>query len=187
MIKPIVFLDRDGVINVDSADYIKTPSEFNFILNSPKAIALLCQHGFEVIVITNQSLIGRQMVTQETLDAIFQKMKQGIIEAGGRIKDIFFCPHIPGAGCDCRKPEPGLIQQACATYKIDLSISVMVGDSAKDIETAVTAGVGKTILVQTGNGKTALGQLAQKRIAPDHVAPDLYAAAQWIIKQPFKP
>lgn len=187
MTKPIVFLDRDGVINVDSDEYVKTPSEFDFIPNSPQAIAMLCRHGFEVIVITNQSLIGRQMATQEILDAIFQKMKAGINKVGGRIKDIFFCPHIPGAGCDCRKPEPGLILQACATYQIDLLTSIMVGDSAKDIETGITAGVGKTILVQTGNGKTALEQLAQKRIAPDHVAADLYAAAQWIIKRPLKP
>ncbi|MFH2092342.1 MAG: D-glycero-beta-D-manno-heptose 1,7-bisphosphate 7-phosphatase [Pseudomonadota bacterium] len=181
MSKPVVFLDRDGVINMDSADYIKTPAEFQFIPNSPEAIALLCQHGFNVIVITNQSMIGRNMVTQDTLDAIFNKMKQGVNQAGGRIKDIFFCPHIPGAGCGCRKPEPGLILKARAAYDIDLSASIMVGDSAKDIETGINAGCGKTVLVRTGNGNTALDQLTQKKIIPDHVAADLYTAVQWII------
>jgi len=83
----IVFLDRDGVINIDSPNYIKNESEFEFILKSPEAIALLNQNGFQVIVITNQSMIGRKMVSQETLDAIFKKMKAGIKKAGGDILD----------------------------------------------------------------------------------------------------
>ena len=90
MTKPVVFLDRDGVINVDSAEYIKTPDEFEFIPKSPEAVARLCSRGFDVIVITNQSLISRKMAAPETLDAIFEKMKNGIARAGGKILDIFF-------------------------------------------------------------------------------------------------
>ena len=177
----IVFLDRDGVINIDSSEYVKNESEFEFIPKSPEAIALLCKNGFQVIVITNQSMIGRKMVTQKTLEAIFKKMKHGVQKAGGEIKDIFFCPHTPQDNCLCRKPKPGLILEAQKKYQIDLDQSCMVGDSAKDIECARNAGCSKTLLVKTGNGLKAQHQLSQKGITPDYVGSDLYEAALWII------
>ena len=177
----IVFLDRDGVINVDSPEYIKNESEFEFIPKSREAIALLTQNGFSVIVITNQSLIGRKMVTQKILDAIFKKMKEGIKKAGGDIKDIFFCPHTPQDNCSCRKPNPGLIIEAQKKYQIDLNQSFMVGDSAKDIECARNAGCSKALLVETGNGLKAGYQLFQKGIIPDFTGKNLYEAALWII------
>ncbi len=181
MVGKTVFLDRDGVINIDSPQYIKNESEFEFIPKSPEAIALLTQHGYNVIVITNQSMIGRKMVSREILDAIFKKMKNGVQKAGGRIKDVFFCTHTPEDNCACRKPEPGLIFKACKKYSIDLEHSCMVGDSAKDIECALNAGCKKTILVQTGNGIKAKQQLLQKQIIPDYIASDLYDAVQWLI------
>ena len=180
--KPIVFLDRDGVINQDSEDYIKNPSEFHFIPRSPEAVALLNRHGFEVIVITNQSLIGRKMADLPTLEAIFDKMKTGIEQAGGRIRDIFFCPHAPEEGCDCRKPKPGLIFKAAQVHGIDPAEAVMVGDSAKDIECGRNAGCGRTCLVATGNGQNALKDLNQKGMSPDYLGTDLYDVAEWIIK-----
>ena len=179
--KDIVFLDRDGVINVDSSEYIKNESEFEFIPKSPEAIALLTQNGFNIIVITNQSLIGRNMVSQKTLDAIFKKMKDGVKKAGGDIKDIFYCPHTPEDNCSCRKPNPGLILEAQKKYQIDLNQSFMVGDSAKDIECARNAGCSKTLLVKTGNGLKAQQQLSQKGIIPDFIGTDLYETALWII------
>ncbi|MBU1344069.1 MAG: D-glycero-beta-D-manno-heptose 1,7-bisphosphate 7-phosphatase [Proteobacteria bacterium] len=178
----IVFIDRDGVINMDSPDYIKSRSEFEFIPRSPEAIALLTQKGFDVIVITNQSVIGRKMITQETLDAIFQKMKVGVKKAGGKIKDIFFCPHTPRENCSCRKPNPGLILDAQKKYQISLDQSCLVGDSAKDIECALNAGCAKTVLVKTGNGPKAQQELSCKGISPDYIALDLYEAACWIIE-----
>jgi histidinol-phosphate phosphatase family protein len=177
-----VFLDRDGVINMDSSDYIKTQSEFEFIPKSPEAIALLCRNGFHVIVITNQSLIGRNMATQKTLDAIFKKMENGVKKAGGKIKDIFFCPHTPEDNCSCRKPKPGLILKAQQKYHIDLAQSCMVGDSVKDMECARNAGCAKTLLVKTGNGLKAQHRLSCKGATPDYIASDLYEAACWIIK-----
>lgn len=176
-----VFLDRDGVINVDSSDYIKTESEFEFIPKSPEAIALLTQNGFNVIVITNQSLIGRKMISQKTLDTIFKKMTDGIKKTGGDITDIFFCPHSPQDNCSCRKPKPGLILKAQKKYGIDLDKSFMVGDSAKDIECARNAGCAKAVLVKTGNGVKAAQQLFQKGFIPDFIGTDLYDAALWII------
>ncbi len=177
-----VFLDRDGVINIDSPNYIKNDSEFEFIPKSPEAIALLCKSGFDVIVITNQSLIGRKMASQKTLDAIFEKMNKGVKKAKGKILDIFFCPHTPQENCSCRKPAPGLIINAQKTYDIDLARSCMVGDSAKDIECALNAGCAKTFLVKTGNGNKAIQELSYKGITPDHIFSDLYEASCWIIE-----
>lgn len=177
----IVFMDRDGVINKDSEEYIKTESEFEFIHRSAEAIALLTRNDFRVIVITNQSLIGRNMVTRQTLDAIFKKMKDGVKKAGGDIMDIFFCPHTPDENCSCRKPKPGLVLSAQKKHQIDLSRSFMVGDSAKDIECALHAGCSRTLLVKTGNGLKAEKELAQKGITPDFIGADLYETACWII------
>lgn len=171
---------------MDSPSYIKKASEFEFIKKSPEAVALLCQNGFQVFVITNQSLIGRKMADSETLEAIFDKMKKGIVHAGGEIRDIFFCPHTPDDNCSCRKPEPGLILKAVEKYNVDLGASCMVGDSAKDIECGMRAGCCKNLLVTTGNGLKARGILKEKNIKPDHVAPDLYAASLWIIDH-FQP
>ncbi len=176
-----IFLDRDGVINEDCSAYIKSPDEFHFIPNSPEAIGLLTRHGFEVILITNQSAVGRKMITRQTLEAIFDKMRSGIGQAGGVIKDIFYCPHTPDEGCSCRKPRPGMILEAMARYKIDPDFAVMVGDSAKDIDCGRAAGCKMSVLVATGNGKKAMDDLAKKESPPDFFAEDLFAVAQWII------
>jgi len=181
--KYTVFLDRDGVINLDSSDYIKNASEFFFLDKSCEAIALLTQAAFDVIVITNQSAIARKMTTKKELEKIFNKMESGIEDAGGKIKDIFYCPHLPDAGCDCRKPRPGLIFQAKKKYKIDLKYSCMIGDSVKDIECAKNAGCGLSILVKTGNGEKAEQLLATKGINPDFAAKNLFEAAKWIIQK----
>ncbi len=175
-----VFLDRDGVINADSPNYIKKPSEFHFLENSARAVALLFKNGFDVIVITNQSVIGRGMTDFRELKAIFDKMRKGIEDAGGRIKDIFFCPHRPDQGCTCRKPMPGLILQAKEKYGIDLAHSCMVGDSVKDIECAKNAGCGCSVLVKTGNGAESERVLEKKDICPDFICKDLMTAAKWI-------
>ncbi len=173
-------MDRDGVINHNSDAYIKHPDEFHFIPKSPEAIARLTTGGFQVILITNQSAVGRGMISGQTLDAIFKKMTHGVEQAGGRIKDIFFCPHTPDQGCTCRKPKPGMIRQAMACHGIDLNKAVVIGDSAKDIECGKNAGCAKTILVKTGNGAKALAALTKKSIVSDFVARDLYEAACWI-------
>lgn len=178
-----VFLDRDGVINHESPDYIKSPDEFEFIPGSLEAIKRFAENGFDVILITNQSAINRKMISQEKLDLIFSKMVSGVLERGGRIKDIFYCPHTPEEGCGCRKPKPGLILKAQKKYDIDLSKSVMVGDSVKDMECARHAKVRMAVLVKTGNGKNALKSLIASNMPPDHVAENLNDAATWIINQ----
>ena len=180
-LEKVVFLDRDGVINRDSADYIKNYSEFFFLPGSMEAIRLLALNGFTVFVITNQSVINRKMVSGVELEYIHKMMISTLESCGGRIKDIFFCPHKPEERCSCRKPEPGLIFEAQKTYKIDLGSSVMVGDSAKDIECARNAGCAHNVLVRTGNIDEAEKTLKIKEISPDYTSMDLYQAVQWII------
>ncbi len=181
MPKKVVFLDRDGVINRDSPDYIKNRQEFEFLPGSCRAVERLYSNGFTVIVITNQSAINRNMTSLEELEAIHGKMKSGVRAKGGLITDIFFCPHTPLEKCDCRKPKPGLIHTAQKKYGIDdLAASAMVGDSAKDIECARNAGC-MAVLVRTGNGNEAEKILSGKKIFPDHIANDLYAAAEWLV------
>ncbi len=177
----VVFLDRDGVINRDSPDYIKSWSEFEFLPGSLEALKKLTMNGFVVMVITNQSVIHRKMVSLKALAHIHDMMKKAVLSSGGDIKDIFFCPHIPEDQCDCRKPKTGLILKAEKKHRIDLKASVMVGDSAKDIECARNAGCGTVILVKTGNGAMAEKQLKEKMIRPDVIVQNLLEAAHWII------
>lgn len=177
--KRTVFLDRDGVINRDSPDYIKSCEEFEFIPGSMEALRLLAEHQYDTVVITNQSVIGRGMASSHALGQIFEKMVRDVEATGGKIRDIFFCPHHPDEGCDCRKPKPGMILAARERHGIDLENAVMIGDSEKDIRCARNAGVGTAILVLTGNGVKALDRLGQD--APDHVAADLLAAVTWLI------
>jgi len=180
-LKKVVFLDRDGVINKDSPNYIKSWAEFNFIKGSLEAIALLKLNEFSTILITNQSAINRNMISEEELAHIHFCMKQAIEEAGGLIKNIFYCPHTPDNGCNCRKPLPGLINRAKKMYDIDLTDSVMVGDSAKDIQSAQNAGCGKTVLVKTGDYNNAIRILSEKSISPSYIAKDLHDAVRWIL------
>jgi D-glycero-D-manno-heptose 1,7-bisphosphate phosphatase len=182
LLKKVVFLDRDGTINRDSSDYIKSWEEFEFLPGSLKAIQRLTASGFTTIIITNQSAVPRKLISVEHLDDMHRKMKQVVETNAGKIKDIFYCPHMPGEGCNCRKPEPGLVFQARRKYDVDLQTAVMVGDSAKDIECAHNAGCEKTILLKTGNFAIAERSLTEKGIIPDLVAKDLYEAAEWIIE-----
>jgi D-glycero-D-manno-heptose 1,7-bisphosphate phosphatase len=181
LLKKVVFLDRDGTINQDSADYIKGWPEFEFLPRSMEALRDLTAAGFIIIVITNQSAIFRKLISPRELENIHSKMKTAVESQGGKICDIFFCPHMPEDRCDCRKPSPGLILQAQQKHDIDLSTAVMIGDSARDIECAHRAGCGLTILVKTGNGRQAQQILAEKELRPDYVALDLYDAAGWLI------
>ena len=177
----VVFLDRDGTINYDSAEYIKSRFEFKFIPGSIEAIKLLTLSGFTSIVVTNQSALARKLISPGELDYIHTMMKDVIGSGGGEIKDIFFCPHMPNDGCQCRKPAPGLLLQAQRKYNIDLSTAIMVGDSAKDIECAHNAGCGKAVLVKTGKDDDAEHMLKTKQISTDHTADNLYDAAKWIL------
>jgi D-glycero-D-manno-heptose 1,7-bisphosphate phosphatase len=181
LLEKVVFLDRDGTINIDSPDYIKSWEEFEFLPASLEAIKQLTLKGFTTIVITNQSAVPRKLISLQELEHIHTMMRQTVQSNGGIIKDIFYCPHMPADECDCRKPQPGLIYQAQRKYHVDLAAAVMVGDSGRDIECAHNAGCGHAVLVKTGIHEKAEKRLVEKGIAPDYVAQDLYEAVEWIM------
>ena len=146
----LILLDRDGVINQDSEQFIKHPDEWQPIPDSPSAIAAL-QENYKVAVCTNQSGVGRDLFDLATLDAIHTKMNDAIVAAGGQPLDIYFCPHLPDAGCPCRKPAPGLLLEAMAAAGATPRETVMVGDSERDLLAARAAGC-EPVLVLTGHG-----------------------------------
>ena len=180
MLQRVVFLDRDGVINRDSPDYIKCVAEFEFLPGSLEALRCLAECGFSPIVVTNQSGLHRGLFSPETLAEIHRHMCKAVQAHGGLIRDILVCPHLPGEDCPCRKPRPGLLTAARRRHRIDFSATVMVGDSVRDIECARNAGVQRAVLVRTGNGDEAERALSGRNLCPDFVADDLREAARWI-------
>ena len=148
----LVILDRDGVINYDSPHFIKSPQEWQPIPGSLEAIAQLNQAGYSVAIASNQSGLGRGLFDESTLTAIHHKLQTALARLGGHIDFIAYCPHLPDTGCECRKPNPGLLQQIATHFKIDLKGIPFVGDSLKDLQAAENAGC-NGILVMTGNGE----------------------------------
>jgi D-glycero-D-manno-heptose 1,7-bisphosphate phosphatase len=138
--KKAVFLDRDGVINVEKKDYVKCIKEFQIIEDIPKAIVELKKKGFLVIVITNQSAINRGLLTIKILNEIHNHLQEILKDNDTLIDNFYFCPHRPDENCLCRKPKPGLLLQAAKQYEIDLKDSFFIGDSQTDMEAAKAAG-----------------------------------------------
>jgi histidinol-phosphate phosphatase family protein len=132
----VVFLDRDGVINVDRRDYVKSWAEFKFLPHVFEALRLLRKNNLHVVVVTNQSAVGRGLMSISTLREIHEKMLRAIEKRGGHIEAIYYCPHRPDEKCECRKPKPGMVLKAKKDLKIDLTQSYLVGDSKKDVELA---------------------------------------------------
>lgn len=172
-----VILDRDGVINEDSDAYIKSPDEWLPIPGSLEAIALLTQQGYRIVVLTNQSGIARGLFDLSVLEKIHGKMRAAVEATGGRIDEIFFCPHGPEDGCACRKPKPGLFRAFAEKYQVDLKTVPAVGDSFRDFQAAQSAGA-QPILVETGKGARTLARHPDLDIPS---FPNLYAAAQYIL------
>jgi D-glycero-D-manno-heptose 1,7-bisphosphate phosphatase len=177
--RPAVFLDRDGVLNYNRSDHIRTPEEYVPIPGAAGAVALLKQAGWAVVVVSNQSGLGRGLFAQEALDAIMAKMRAELETVGGGPDAVYYCPHAPGAGCDCRKPKPGLVLQAAREHGLDLGRSYLVGDSASDVACGQAAGL-RTVLVQTGLPEQRPDPAA---VGPDYVARDLGDAVAWILQQ----
>jgi len=173
-----IILDRDGVINEDSDAYIKSPEEWIPVEGSLEAIELLNRHDFHVVVATNQSGLARGLYDEATLYQIHSKMQRMAAEKGGRISAIFYCPHGPDDGCDCRKPEPGLLLQFAERAKVSLEGIPFVGDTLRDIQAAQAVGA-SPFLVKTGKGAKTL-QDNPKLDVP--VFNNLLEAAQEIIR-----
>ena len=174
----LVILDRDGVINQDSANFIKSPNEWIPIPGSLEAIALLNQSGFRVAIATNQSGVSRGLFDMATLNSIHDKMHRELAAVGGRIDAVFYCPHSADDNCDCRKPKTGMIKEIAKRFSVELERVYAVGDALRDIQAFANAGC-QAILVRTGKGEETLanGNLPADII----VCADLSEAVQTII------
>jgi len=153
----LIILDRDGVINEDSDEYIKSAEEFIPIPGSLEAIARLNHAGYLVMVATNQSGIARGYFTMDTLTQIHDKLRRLLSAYGGQVDGIFFCPHGPDDQCHCRKPRPGLYEEIAQRLNVDLFDVPAVGDSLRDLQAAQLVGA-SPVLVRTGKGKRTLAK-----------------------------
>ena len=160
----LIILDRDGVINEDSDNYVRSVDEWLPIEGSIEAIAKLSKAGYAIAVATNQSGLARGYFQPETLDAMHQKMTDLVQSERGKIDAIFFCPHGPDDACECRKPRPGMVYQALTQFQQAASDTWVVGDSLRDIQAGQQAGC-KTALVATGKGERTLKLIAEKETA----------------------
>ncbi|MFA6409704.1 MAG: D-glycero-beta-D-manno-heptose 1,7-bisphosphate 7-phosphatase [Gammaproteobacteria bacterium] len=176
----LVILDRDGVINADSAEFIKSAAEWHAIPGSLEAIAKLNKAGYKVAVATNQSGLGRGYFTKETLDSIHDKMQRDLASVGGQLDGIFICPHVAADNCECRKPKPGLLRKISEHFNIPKSEIISIGDSLRDAKASEAFGA-RFILVLTGNGLKTLQEnpwLQKKSLA---ILPNLAEAVDWLL------
>ena len=180
-LRAAVFLDRDGVINENRLDYVKSRAEFVFLPGVMEPLRRLAQTDLAIVVITNQSAIGRGLVSPEEAEAINRFMVEEIERLGGRVDGVFCCPHRPDEGCECRKPRPGLLFRAAEELGLDLERSFLVGDALSDVEAARAAGC-QPLLVLTGRGREQLPLLARHRHDDCPVVPDLAGAVDYILR-----
>jgi D-glycero-D-manno-heptose 1,7-bisphosphate phosphatase len=174
----LIILDRDGVINEDSDEFIKSPQEWTPIRGSLEAIARLHRAGWRVVVATNQSGIARKLFDLDTLARIHETMHRRVIETGGLIDAVFFCPHGPDDRCTCRKPLPGMFHDIAGRLRIDLQGVPSIGDSLRDIQAAQAAGA-TPLLVKTGKGFGTVSHPEFDSSVP--VFNDLYGAVNHLL------
>ncbi|MEJ2608620.1 MAG: D-glycero-beta-D-manno-heptose 1,7-bisphosphate 7-phosphatase [Candidatus Thiodiazotropha sp.] len=176
----LIILDRDGVINRDSDNYIKHPDEWHPIEGSLEAIAKLNRAGYRVFIATNQSGIARGLFNINTLNAIHRKMTDAVQQVGGHIEGILFCPHGPDDGCHCRKPNPGLYEEISRRSQTLLDNIPVVGDSLRDLQAALAVKA-QPILVHSGKGQKTLSNLSGALTDVPNFK-DLFTFAEQLIK-----
>lgn len=153
MKQPAIFLDRDGVVIENCSNYVRSWADVELFPQALEALAAVRDTPRRIVLVTNQSAVGRGIISREAAEAINEQLLAEIRRAGGRIDAVYMCPHGPSDGCDCRKPRPGLLLRAAAELDIDLPRSIMIGDALSDVEAGQAAGVGQSILLRTGRGR----------------------------------
>jgi len=178
----VAFLDRDGVINQFSGTPILSPDDVRLLAGVPEAIRKLNDNGFEVIVVSNQPLIGLGLLTQETLDQMTRKVSKEIEAEGGRIAAFYYCPHKPQDNCSCRKPRTGLLQRAVERLRgqFDRDAACFIGDQESDVQLARSFGI-SAILVLSGIARRE--DVATWAVKPDRIEDDLRSAVEWVVSQ----
>ena len=187
--KKLIVLDRDGVINEDSDDYIKSPDEYIPIPGSLEAISLLNKAGYTVVVATNQSGIARGYFNLDTLDQMHQKLSMLLADKGGKIDNIYICPHGPSDNCDCRKPRPGLFLKILDDYRVEPRRVIVIGDSLKDLQAARQVNM-VPVLVRTGKGVLTEANIReseqyQKEFADIKIFDDLAQAVEDVLDDEY--
>jgi D-glycero-D-manno-heptose 1,7-bisphosphate phosphatase len=179
-----ILLDRDGVINRERRDYVKSWEEFEFLPGALAALQRLATHPWPILVITNQSAIGRKLVSADDVDVIHRRISESVCRAGGRINGFFVCPHHPDEQCACRKPQPGLLIQAAQSFHLELTQCIFIGDSFTDYQAAAAVNC-PAILVNSGHQATRDqddGTRENHMRVP--VFPDLFSAVESILNPP---
>ena len=164
--KPALFLDRDGVIIENRSNYVRSWSDVSIYPQAIESLIKVKATGYKIIIITNQSAVGRGLISPEMAHEINMRLLEEIQSAGGRIDGLFMCPHAPHENCACRKPQPGLILDAADSLSLDLKRSILVGDALSDIIAGQSAGVGKNVLVRTGRGNAQSADPLAAQIPP---------------------
>lgn len=179
----LIVLDRDGVINAESADYVRDADEWHPLPGSLEAIARLHEAGYRIFVVTNQAGIGRGIMSEDAVLRVHARMRDAVEQAGGAIAGIEYCPHSPDDGCECRKPRPGMLRKLEQESGCSLHDVPFVGDKLSDIDAALAAGA-RPVLVLTGYGEGTLARLRQAGRADDvTVYPDLAAFVNELLEQ----
>ncbi len=176
-----IFLDRDGVINACPQErYITDWKQFRFLPGALEALRLLKERGKKVIVLSNQSGVGRGIFPRQRLTSITREMLRSIRKAGGRIQAVYYCTHRPENGCPCRKPRSGMLRKAARRFAVDLKRSFLVGDSEVDIRMGRSGGC-RTVLVLSGRHSRSTAR--RLSVSPDRIAQGLPQAVRWILRQ----
>lgn len=182
-----MFIDRDGTLN-EERDFLTDPGDLQLIPGAGSAVRALNQAGVTTCVISNQSGVARGYLTEETLARIHNQLMSNLEAEGATINRIYYCPHHPDEGipqyrieCDCRKPKPGMLQQASAEFGLDLSRSFVIGDKLDDIRAGRSVSA-KTILVLTGYGRHSLERSVAEQVVPDHVSPSIREAVDYVLR-----
>jgi D-glycero-D-manno-heptose 1,7-bisphosphate phosphatase len=188
-----VFLDRDGVL-IEDVDLLDTPERIRILPGVPRSLQRLADNGFKLIVVSNQAIVARGVLTEKEMLNLHAEIEQRLQEAGSPpLSGFYYCPHHPSASiskwrirCECRKPRPGLLQKAASEICVDLKLSFMVGDRLTDALAGARAGC-RSVLVETGMHEAPLIEspdLIDPSFRPDFICPDLGSAVDWILQQP---
>lgn len=178
MLSKVVFLDRDGTI-IEDKNFLKTPDEIEFFPGSVQAIRILRNLGYKIVVLSNQSGIGRGILTEKMVKEVNDSLIRRLEEKDAPVDALYFCPHQRDDNCGCRKPKTGMIQKAAQELKLNLKNTVVIGDKLTDVKLGKNIRA-KTILVQTGYGKKELDKLVDVNDKPDFVAENLLQAVNWL-------
>ena len=179
---PAIFLDRDGVIIENRSEYVRSWADVRFLPSALPTLARLKDSPYIIVIITNQAGIGRGLISLQTAEQINAQLIREIEAAGGRVDGLFMCPHKPDDGCDCRKPQPGLILQAARALDIRLEGSLIIGDNLSDLQAGMAARVGQVVLVRTGLGAEFASQLQAAGLSDTPVYNDLAQALTALVK-----